>query len=190
LFLTAVAVAALAGGAPTERPAVCTDGRSIGPLTEGHCCWPGQVWRGDACLGAPTVCPGGLGQKGFDCVPANCEPPLAWVDGQGCRYPEVPATGPVKTVHWSEIQVSRRVNPEPPPAELWGGETEVSCEVRFRISSTGAIEDVVPKSCPLPFFEYARPALLEWSFYPPPQRPEDPPASVSFAIKVMFRREP
>jgi hypothetical protein len=55
--------------APAGKAEVCSDGRSKGPDTAGHCCWPNQVWssvRGQ-CVGIPA-CPSGTTTEGENCV--------------------------------------------------------------------------------------------------------------------------
>ncbi len=59
---------------PAEPPAVdCPAGQSVGPDTEGRCCWPGQVWQ-DRCVGRPSACPDGMAAKGDRCVEQACAP--------------------------------------------------------------------------------------------------------------------
>src|SRR5258708_1279075 len=59
-FALVAAAAALASpdsaGGP---PAACADGKEKSADTAGHCCWAGQVWAGNKCVGAPTSCPRG-----------------------------------------------------------------------------------------------------------------------------------
>ena len=35
----------------------CPTGQSVTQETKGHCCWSGQVWEGNACVGLPGACP-------------------------------------------------------------------------------------------------------------------------------------
>ena len=41
------------------RRAPCPSGQEISADTEGRCCWPGQAWNQQRCVGAPTRCPEG-----------------------------------------------------------------------------------------------------------------------------------
>jgi hypothetical protein len=56
----------LAAAVPTTA---CPGGRAISDETDGHCCWPGQVWAKSraACVGIPE-CPAGLAPVGESCV--------------------------------------------------------------------------------------------------------------------------
>lgn len=40
-------------------PRKCSPGQQVTPDTAGHCCWPGQVWTNNRCVGVPTSCPAG-----------------------------------------------------------------------------------------------------------------------------------
>jgi len=40
--------------------AKCRDGKTATADTAGHCCWPGQVWNNEKCIGTPTSCPTGF----------------------------------------------------------------------------------------------------------------------------------
>lgn len=42
------------------RKPKCPSGQAITSETEGHCCWSGQVWERNACVGLPTACPEGF----------------------------------------------------------------------------------------------------------------------------------
>ena len=46
----------------------CLSGMERSVDTFGQCCWPGQVWNGDKCVGPPTSCP-----SGFEVAPNGCE---------------------------------------------------------------------------------------------------------------------
>lgn len=60
---------------PTAAPskATCTDGKIA--TSDGHCCWPGQIWSATyaRCLGAPQ-CPVGLVAQAASCVPPETVP--------------------------------------------------------------------------------------------------------------------
>lgn len=81
-LLTAVTLA-------QPRAASCPPGKSVGPDTQGQCCWPDQVWSGSrkACVGIPR-CPHPLTVQGEDCkvvCPAGME---VNADTQGqCCWP-------------------------------------------------------------------------------------------------------
>ena len=69
---------------PAAAPAVtCPNGQSVGPDTEGHCCWGGQVWQ-DRCVGKPSACPGGWVVKGDQCVEKPCDAGMDRVNGHCC----------------------------------------------------------------------------------------------------------
>jgi hypothetical protein len=51
---------------PTDTS--CTSGLIITEKTEGHCCWPGQIWANDRCNGRPARCPSGQTARGDRCV--------------------------------------------------------------------------------------------------------------------------
>ena len=63
-----------------EDPALslseCPPGRAVSDETEGHCCWPGQVWARSrsVCVGIPE-CPSGLVVDGESCAPPPRCPP-------------------------------------------------------------------------------------------------------------------
>lgn len=59
------------GAAPPPGAAgSCPTGKTVGPDTAGHCCWPGQVFASsrNACVGVPTACPPGLRPVGEECA--------------------------------------------------------------------------------------------------------------------------
>lgn len=146
-------------------------GAQVEPEGAGHCCWRGQVWNveGQSCVGS-----------------ADC-PPGTTIGVDGCfAAADVSAPAP-KTVHWSELQVKRRVSPASPPADDWGTRTEVRCVMRVTVDPEGTPTSAEPKDCPAPFDLAARAALLEWRFYPPPPR-EGSPGDRAFDISVNFRR--
>ncbi|MDX9720066.1 MAG: serine/threonine-protein kinase [Myxococcota bacterium] len=44
-----------------EQPETsCPEGQSVSKDSRGHCCWPGQAWNGERCVGTPSACPEGL----------------------------------------------------------------------------------------------------------------------------------
>jgi len=49
------------------EPPVCAEYQVANQLTEYHCCWPGQIWEEEACLGVP-VCPSGWAAVDTDCL--------------------------------------------------------------------------------------------------------------------------
>src|SRR5688572_15372246 len=56
-----IAAPRAATGAATNGPssAGCPSGQEISEDSAGHCCWPGQAWHGERCIGLPTRCPAG-----------------------------------------------------------------------------------------------------------------------------------
>jgi hypothetical protein len=63
--------------AKTSKARQCIEGQSITGDTAGNCCWPGQAWSGDLCLGLPTSCPSGFSPDAETqaCVQQPCEYP-------------------------------------------------------------------------------------------------------------------
>ena len=74
----------------TAKPVVtCPAGQSVGPDTEGHCCWSGQAWQ-NRCVGRPSACPSGWQAAGEQCVDKPCEPGMEKVgsgDAMHCCWP-------------------------------------------------------------------------------------------------------
>ena len=76
-----VRAAAVGAGAPpmpamATQPASgaagsCPTGKTVGPDTAGHCCWPGQVFSmsRNLCVGMPQSCPDGTHAVAEACVP-------------------------------------------------------------------------------------------------------------------------
>ena len=50
----------------------CAVGKSKNPDTQGHCCWPGQIWGENRCFGTPTSCPAGTAVEGEMCAFRAC----------------------------------------------------------------------------------------------------------------------
>lgn len=85
--------------APASEPAVsrtpsptseCEAGKEIGLDTMGRCCWPGQAWNGESCVGLPLRCPAGLlvdeGEQACT-LPACGAGQVRMLDGQHCCWP-------------------------------------------------------------------------------------------------------
>jgi hypothetical protein len=77
--------------APAPLPvgkATCTPGKQVSADTAGHCCWPGQAWARDRCVGIPTACPEGFRAQGEACALAPCEGGRVRADdGVHCCWP-------------------------------------------------------------------------------------------------------
>jgi hypothetical protein len=43
----------------TAQAQACSDGKVRNEDTAGHCCWEGQVWANNKCIGVPRACPSG-----------------------------------------------------------------------------------------------------------------------------------
>ena len=41
------------------QESACIEGKSVTVDTQGHCCWDGQAWNGERCVGEPKSCPEG-----------------------------------------------------------------------------------------------------------------------------------
>lgn len=67
IFLFTLLLSSTLGSA---QGAPCNAGQSIGPDTQGHCCWSGQMWSTarSTCIGIPTTCPAGQVVEGEACV--------------------------------------------------------------------------------------------------------------------------
>jgi hypothetical protein len=61
------------GAAPPPSGAAgsCPTGKTVGPDTAGHCCWPGQAFSisRNVCVGVPTECPDDMHPAGEACTP-------------------------------------------------------------------------------------------------------------------------
>ena len=68
----------------------CPLGKSTSADTGGHCCWPGQAWADNTCVGRPTRCPDGFAytEGGQACQLKACgEGQLRTADGIHCCWP-------------------------------------------------------------------------------------------------------
>ncbi len=59
----------------SEQPEQCPLGQTRSVDTAGNCCWPGQAWSGERCVGEPTSCPDGFdySEDRTACVLLDCE---------------------------------------------------------------------------------------------------------------------
>lgn len=75
--------------AAVERapPDPCEGGTAIGPDTAGHCCWPGQAWNEQRCVGLPTSCPKGQEPEGEACRAVPCREGKVSVKDGACCWP-------------------------------------------------------------------------------------------------------
>jgi hypothetical protein len=79
--------------APAKKPptgVACPDGRFITKDTAGQCCWAGQVWNGNACVGVPASCPKNLevNVDRQECALPTCKPGRTRTkDGVHCCWP-------------------------------------------------------------------------------------------------------
>jgi hypothetical protein len=68
----------------------CPEGQEITVDTRGHCCWKGQAWADDRCVGVPTSCPRGM-QADVNkqaCTVPDCEAGKTRAsDGVHCCFP-------------------------------------------------------------------------------------------------------
>ncbi|MDX9722848.1 MAG: serine/threonine-protein kinase [Myxococcota bacterium] len=53
----------------------------------GHCCWPGQRVEGEACVGQPSACPGGLVASSSGCAPVIAVEPDPEPDDEAAAKP-------------------------------------------------------------------------------------------------------
>lgn len=66
---------------------VCPDGRVVGPDTAGACCWAGQAWNGEECLGTPRACPEGTRAQGYLCAATACKDGWVRLPSGHCCWP-------------------------------------------------------------------------------------------------------
>jgi hypothetical protein len=70
--------------------AQCPMGQLVAADTSGRCCWPGQVWADERCVGVPTSCPKGFTVDGEHqrCAPPACDDGMVRAqDGVNCCWP-------------------------------------------------------------------------------------------------------
>lgn len=67
---------------PVFLSAICADGKIE---MDGHCCWPGQTWQRDSCVGTPK-CPVDFALEGDNCEP-TCHPYQIMSEAR-CCWPE------------------------------------------------------------------------------------------------------
>jgi serine/threonine protein kinase len=71
-------------------PQACPKGQSVTADTAGHCCWQGQAWSENACVGVPTACPDTLviDSVGQRCRAHDCsDGRVLAADGTHCCWP-------------------------------------------------------------------------------------------------------
>lgn len=90
-----------------------------------------------------------------------------------------------KVVHWSEVEVKKRVNPPFPEAAKQLGLKEESCVVRIFIDPTGTPSRVEPRKCSELFRDAAVNAGMQWRFYP--LKEGGRAISAQFDINFVFR---
>ena len=80
-FQTKVDTKLLLASAPKDPPPkpldvgieqTCPQGMERGEYTLEHCCWPGQAWNGQECVGSPAACPEPLVPAGETCSEPEC----------------------------------------------------------------------------------------------------------------------
>jgi len=72
-----------------KKKVECTAGRIVSKDTDGHCCWPGQAWNGEACVGLPTSCPDDwrVDHVHLSCIREGCTKGMTMVDDDHCCWP-------------------------------------------------------------------------------------------------------
>lgn len=65
----------------------CPAGMEVGEYTKERCCWPGQGWNGDACVGTPTRCLEGAQATVSGCEEIPCDPGMVKLEGKHCCWP-------------------------------------------------------------------------------------------------------
>lgn len=92
MLLCGVLVAGALLALPSKSTAdeTCPLGQTVTEYTQGHCCWPGQGWDGNRCVGRPTSCPDGFNPGEDRCVEAFVACPAGKVvmaDEETCCWP-------------------------------------------------------------------------------------------------------
>src|SRR5262249_12391382 len=75
---------------PPPAQAPCPTGQLVAADTAGRCCWPGQAWADDRCVGVPTACPAGftVDAEHQRCAPPACDDGMTRAqDGVHCCWP-------------------------------------------------------------------------------------------------------
>jgi len=93
-----------AGDADQADGEDCPEGMSITVDTKGQCCWPGQVWNGEKCVGKPTSCPDGFeaDAEAQACVETSAET----ADGDGTAADADEAGGEADAAAAASVDVS------------------------------------------------------------------------------------
>jgi hypothetical protein len=81
-------------------------------------------------------------------------------------------------VHWSEVEVINRVDPEW-PADVPDG---TECSMRFFVDTTGVPYDVRPVSCPSELLPATMKAAWDWRFAPIVEHGDTVSASFQYTI--------
>ncbi len=92
---------------------------------------------------------------------------------------------PVRAVHWSEVQVKKRVQPKMPDAAKELGLSEERCQVRFYIDEKGEPYDVRIEACPAIYQQSALEAAWGWRFYP--MKVEGQKVKAQFVLTIVYR---
>jgi len=71
----------------TAKKPSCPEGQSITDDTDGHCCWAGQVWSEEQCVGRPTECPAGYEVTAASCRLQECREGQERIDDLYCCWP-------------------------------------------------------------------------------------------------------
>jgi hypothetical protein len=74
-------------GQPAESSEMCPVGQYVTLDTAGRCCWEGQAWNGNACVGSPTYCPAGLLISSSGCDLPICGSGQVRNDSGQCCWP-------------------------------------------------------------------------------------------------------
>jgi len=92
---------------------------------------------------------------------------------------------PVRAVHWSEVEVKKRVQPKMPDAAKELGLSEERCQVRFFIDEKGEPYDVRIETCPAIYQQSALEAAWGWRFYP--MKVEGQKVRAQFVLTIVYR---
>ena len=88
-------------------------------------------------------------------------------------------------VHWSEVAIAERIDPEF-PAELEEGPDTGTCTVRFFVDKTGTPFNIKPEVCESVFLKPTMQAVWQWRFEPLLE--DGAPVPVEFLYTVVIER--
>jgi len=91
----------------------------------------------------------------------------------------------VRTVHWSDVRVKRRISPRYPAAAQKMKLGNINCQVRFFMDEKGHPYNILFDACPTLFHESVLAAAPEWRFYP--MEVEGKPVRAQFVLTIQLK---